>query len=63
MTRLRTCGLARTTETEMPEQSLFRRFAPYKPYSGSQKNNVMAGGVILEPKIVDEKIKSVPVKT
>ena len=27
-------------ETEMSEQSLFRRFAPYKPYSGSQKNGL-----------------------
>ena len=35
MTRLRTCGLVRTVESEMSEQSLFRRSAPYKPYTGS----------------------------
>ena len=29
----------------MSEQSLFRRFAPYKPYSGSHKNDITLSGV------------------
>ena len=29
----------------MSEQSLFRRSAPYKPYSGSQKNDITLSGV------------------
>ena len=32
-------------EAEMSEQSLFRRSAPYKPYSGSQKNDITLSGV------------------
>ena len=30
----------------MSEQSLFRRFASYKPYSGSQKNDITLSGVL-----------------
>ena len=40
MARLRTYDLARAKGAEMSEQSLFRRSAPYKPYSGSQKRGL-----------------------
>ena len=33
----------------MSEQSLFRRFASYKPYSGSQKNDITLSGVLFLP--------------
>ena len=33
----------------MSEQSLFRRSAPYKPYSGSQKNDITLSGVFFLP--------------
>ena len=33
----------------MSEQSLFRRSAPYKPYLGSQKNDIILGGVFFLP--------------
>lgn len=32
----------RIKEAEMSEQSLFRRSAPYKPYSGSKKRGSMS---------------------
>ena len=48
-------------EAEMSEQSLFRRFAPYKPYSGSQKKriNFKCCGVTVRF-IISKAIENVP---
>ena len=45
----------------MSEQSLFRRFAPYKPYSGSQKKrlNVKCWGVTVRF-IISKTVENVP---